>query len=216
MKRPEIRKEKVETLYDARFLKLYDLNYAEGKHYFDATRRNKEDIVAVMQDEEFKKMLPDAVTIAVVINLPKEEPKLLLQYEYRYPVGQFLLSPVAGLIDPEDRENDFEKALFCAAKREIKEETGIDIKESDELKILNPCAFSSPGMTDESNAFLMAKVNLENLDCLDQSGAVGSELFNGFELLSKEEAACLFKSGTDKYGNRFSLATWAVLAFFII
>lgn len=213
--KPDIREEKVETLYDAKFLKLYDLNYAEGKHYFDATRRNKSDLVAVKNDEEFKTMIPDAVTIAVVLKLPKEEEKLLLQYEYRYPVGQFLLSPVAGLIDPEDREEDFENALFQAARREIKEETGIDFKETDVLKILNPCAFSSPGMTDESNAFLLAEIELDNLNCLDQSGAVGSELFSGFELVTKEQAGEMFISGRDKHGNQFSLATWAILGYFI-
>ena len=29
----EINKEKIETLYESRFLKCFDLQYAEGKHY---------------------------------------------------------------------------------------------------------------------------------------------------------------------------------------
>ncbi len=93
----------MDTLCDAKFVKLYDLRYQEGKHYLDASRRAKSDLVALSSDEKFRSMLPDAVTIAVVVILPDGKPRLLLNYEFRYPVGQYLLSPIAGLIDPEDR-----------------------------------------------------------------------------------------------------------------
>lgn len=152
MNKPVMSKENVDVLYDAKYLKLYDLRYSQGKHYFSASRCNTEDLVAIKSDDEFKAMLPDAVTIAVVLHLPKQNPKLLLSYEYRYPVGRFLLSPIAGLLDPEDRA---EKNPLCsAAAREIFEETGIKVGETDKITVLNPCAFSTPGMTDESNAFL--------------------------------------------------------------
>ena len=104
MDRPILTKESVDSLYDARFLKLYDLRYRLGKHYYSASRCKIDELVALKSDDEFKSMLPDAVTIAVVLHLPEEKPKLLLSYEYRYPVGRFLLSPVAGLLDKEDRE----------------------------------------------------------------------------------------------------------------
>ena len=175
---------------------MYDLRYAEGRHYFDASRRKKEDLVALKSDKEFQSMLPDAVTIAVVLKLRNGETKLLLSYEYRYPVGQFQLSPVAGLIDEEDKEK--ENPLIEAAIREIKEESGITVKSTDKIKVINPCAFSSPGMTDESNAFLCAEIEMEDLSVLNQDGAVGSELFDGFLLLDKEEATKVFSSGRDK------------------
>ena len=59
--RPIIKKEQVETVYDSRFIKVFDLQYEPGKHYFDATRRSVENLAAVKNDEEFKQMLPDAV-----------------------------------------------------------------------------------------------------------------------------------------------------------
>ena len=208
-----INKQQVETLYETRFLKCYDLQYAEGKHYFEASRRNKEDLVARKTDREFREMRPDAVTIAVVIHLPGEEPRLLMSYEYRYPVGQFLLSPVAGLLDPEDRQSS--RPLVDAAIREIREETGLTVKESDRIRVLNPCAFSTPGMTDESNAFLCAEIALDSLEELNQNGAVGSELFDGFELLDRESAQRIFRSGRDDRGNAFSLAAWMVLSIFL-
>ena len=214
MNKPVMSKENVDVLYDAKYLKLYDLRYSQGKHYFSASRCNTEDLVAIKSDDEFKAMLPDAVTIAVVLHLLKQNPKLLLSYEYRYPVGRFLLSPIAGLLDPEDRA---EKNPLCsAAAREIFEETGIKVAETDKITVLNPCAFSTPGMTDESNAFLYADITLADTSMLDQSGCVGTELFDGFELVDVDEAAKIYKTGRDKNGNTFSLATWAVLGWFIM
>ena len=214
MDKPNMIKENVDTLYETKFLKLYDYRYLEGKHYFCSSRRNTEDLVAIKSDENFKTMLPDAVTIAVVLHLPNETPKLLLSYEYRYPAGRFLLSPIAGLLDPEDSECD--DPLRSGAVREIFEETGIKVSENDKITILNPCAFSTPGMTDESNAFLSADITIPDTSMLNQTGAVGSELFNGFELVSVDEAKEIYRSGKDKYGNTFSLATWAVLGWFVM
>ena len=214
MDKPNMIKENVDTLYETKFLKLYDYRYLEGKHYFCSSRRNTEDLVAIKSDENFKTMLPDAVTIAVVLHLPNETPKLLLSYEYRYPVGRFLLSPIAGLLDPEDSECD--DPLRSGAVREIFEETGIKVLENDKITILNPCAFSTPGMTDESNAFLSADITIPDTSMINQTGAVWSELFNGFELVSVDEAKEIYKSGKDKYGNTFSLATWAVLGWFVM
>ena len=210
---PEINKEKVETLYENRFLKCFDLQYAEGKHYYVASRRDREDLVAGKTDEEFRSMLPDAVTIAVVLHLPGNETRLLMSYEYRYPAGQFLLSPVAGLLDPEDRKA--ENPLVTAAVREIREECGLTVKESDRVTVLNPCAFSTPGMTDESNAFLCAEITLDNLDDLNQDGAEGSERFDGFELLDRERAQEIFRTGRDEHGNFYSLAAWMVLSIYL-
>ena len=102
-----------------------------------------------------------------------------------------------------------------AALREIREETGLEVRESDRVYVLNPCAFSTPGMTDESNAFLCAEITLDNLDCLNQNGAEGSELFDGFELLDREHAAEIFRTGRDDHGNFYSLAAWMVLSIFL-
>ena len=208
-----INRERIETLWETKFLKCYDLQYAEGKHYYEASRREKDDLVVKRTDGEFRDMLPDAVTIAVVLHLPGDETRLLMSYEYRYPVGRYLLSPVAGLLDPEDRQGD--DPLVSAAVREIREETGLTVKESDRVYVLNPCAFSTPGMTDESNAFLCAEITLDSLDDLNQDGAEGSELFDGFELLDRERAQRIFSTGRDDHGNFYSLAAWMVLGVFL-
>ena len=206
-------KDKIETLYETRFLKCYDLRYGEGKHYYEASRREKCDLVAAMPEGKFRSMLPDAVTVAVVLHLPGGDTRLLMAYEYRYPVGQYLLSPVAGLLDPEDK--DSADPLVSAAIREIKEESGLTVKDTDRVTVLNPCAFCTPGITDESNAFLCAEITLDDLSELNQDGAVGAEKFSGFELLDRERAQRIFRSGRDEHGNFYSLAAWMVLGIFL-
>ena len=211
--KPTIKKENVKPLFDSKFIKVFDLQYEEGKHYFDATRRSLDRIAALKSSEEFRAMLPDAVTCVVILNIKDEEPKLLLSKEYRYPAGQFLLSPPAGLLDPEDAGT--ENPILTAAKREIKEETGLTITEKDSLFVINPLLFSSPGMTDESNALACAVVRLEDKSGLSQDGAVGSECFDGFELLSKENAMEILKSGKDKDGIFYSVYTYCCLMYFV-
>ena len=210
---PTIKKENVKPLFDSKFIKVFDLQYEEGKHYYDATRRSLDRIAALKSSEEFRAMLPDAVTCVVILNIKDEEPKLLLSKEYRYPAGQFLLSPPAGLLDPEDAGT--ENPILTAAKRELKEETGLTITEKDSLFVINPLLFSSPGMTDESNALACAVVRLEDKSGLSQDGAVGSECFDGFELLSKEEAMEILKNGKDKDDIFYSVYTYCCLMYFV-
>lgn len=211
--RPIITSEQVKPLFESKFIKVYDLQYEEGRHYYDATRRNVEDLVAIKSDEEFRQMLPDAVTCVVILKRKGEEPVLLLTKEYRYPTGQFLLSPPAGLMDPEDVYA--QSPILETAKREIKEETGLDIKDGDYMEVINPLLFSTPGMTDESNALALAVIHVDNFDDLNTSGAVGSEKFDGFVFVNKKEARSIIQKGRDDKDVFFSVYTWAVLMYFL-
>lgn len=218
--KPIIRKENVVPLLETKFLNVYDLQYEEGKHYFNASRRKAGELIAVKSDEEFKQATPDAVTCVVILDVAhaaiSHEPMLLLSMEYRYPTGQFLLSPPAGLLDAEDlAAGSLEEALLSAARREIYEETGIQLKDSDRLEVISPLLFSSPGMTDESNGLALAVAYLDSLDCLSQEGAVGSECFDGFCLLTQTQAMEILKNGRDKDGNFYSVYTFAALMYFV-
>ena len=211
---PKITSDQVQEILDKKFIRVFDLQYAEGAHYFDATRRAKEDIVAIKNEEEFKKMLPDAVSCVVIVLLPGKEPQLLLSYEYRYPTGRFLLSVPAGLLDPEDK--DEANPIVTTAIREIHEETGIVVDtRRDTVEAINPFLFSTPGMTDESNALVKVILHLDNLDQLDQTGAVGQEFFDGFCFVNKEKALELLKNGVDDKGHFYSVYTWAALMYFV-
>ena len=215
MEKTIITKECVKPLLETKFLKVYDLQYAPGRHYFNATRRNADGLAAVKTDEEFRKMLPDAVSMVVVIAPEGEAPRLLLTEEYRYPAGRFLLSVPAGLIDPEDFSAEAADAsvpeghapLLQAAARELEEETGI--------VLLNPCLFSSPGMTDESNAMVCAVVRHPIAEELSAGkDANGSEQFEGCYLLTEDDARAVLKQGRDADGFFYSVYTWIALAAF--
>ena len=204
---------KMETIYESEYMNLYDLQYREGGHYYCASRRNKDRMVALTPDEECGTMQPDAVSGFVVLNIKGQPKKLLLTWEYRYPVGQYMLSVPAGLIDKGDWNNP--NALVDTAIRELKEETGIEVEESDEIKVVSPCVFSTPGMTDEGNALVYISINRDEMPKMNHDGAEGSEVFEGFRLVSKEDAEEYLCKGRDEHGMYYPLFTWAALMFFM-
>ena len=142
-----------------------------------------------------------------------EEPRLLLNREYRYPTGQYLLSVPAGLLDPEDKI--YPDAAIRAAKRELFEETGIAFGQGDEARLVNPFVFSTPGLTDESNALVYLSIKRDQLPSISQTGAVGSEKFKGYELLDKKKAEEYLLKGCDDQGIYYPVYTWAALMFFM-
>lgn len=214
---------KIKSLFESKFIKVFDLQYREGRHYYNATRRDEEDLVAAKSTEEFKKMFPDAVSCVVIWNPSGDdeksghEPCLLMNREFRYPTGQYLLSVPAGLIDPEDCTGDSDNTalLIKTAMRELHEETGLKVTEEDEVSIINPCLFSTPGMTDESNALVKIVLNRDSLNEMSQEGAVGGELFDGFDLLTKAQAKKILEDGVDEHGIYYSVYTWAALTYFV-
>ena len=209
----KISKEQIKALFESKFLRVFDIQYAEGKHYYSATRRPADRLAAVMSREQFQNMVPDAVSCFVVMKEDGKEPVLLLTREFRYPVGRYVLSVPAGLIDPEDEGN--ESPQLAAAAREIQEETGIVISGTDSLKLVNPLVFSTPGMTDESNALVCTVVHPTGEFRLTQEGAVGSEKFDGFVPVTKTDAEKLLKTGRDADGNFYSAYTWMALMYFV-
>ena len=211
--KPVIRKEDAKLVFDGKFVRVFDLEYEPGKHYMDATRRKLDDLAAVKTEEEFKKMLPDAVSCVLILDVKGQEPLLCLSQEYRFPAGQYLLSVPAGLLDPEDAME--ENPAAATAKREIMEETGICVGETDEVTVINPLLFSTPGMTDESNALVQVVLKRDKMPDMTQEGAVGGEKFDGFVLLTKEEAMETLKAGRDREGIFYSVYTWMALMCFV-
>lgn len=212
-RKPIIKKENVETVYESRFIKVFDLQYAPGRHYFDATRHDRDNLTAIKTTEEFRAMLPDAVSCVLILKVSGQESLLCLNREYRFPAGQYLLSVPAGLLDLEDCEA--EQPVFHAAVRELSEETGLVLQPQDAICMVNPLVFSTPGMTDESNALVQITLNRDTMPQLSQEGAVGGECFDGFVLLTKEEAAKLLRDGVDDQGIYYSVYTWMALMCFV-
>ncbi len=209
----KISREMVFPEFSTKFLSVYDYRYADGAHYYTATRRSADDLVAIKNGQEFDEMMPDAVSCIVIVQLPGQEPKLLLTHEFRYPAGRHLLSVPAGLIDKDDLASG--DPVISAAKREIREETGIKLGAGDTVSVVNPLLFSSPGLTDESNAIVCAHVSLSDTSVINNSGTEGTERIGDYMLVDVEQACKFINSGSDEYGYYYSVYTWIALNYFI-
>ncbi|MBR6326139.1 MAG: EAL domain-containing protein [Lachnospiraceae bacterium] len=210
----KITQDMVHEEFHSPFLNIFDYRYAEGKHYYNATRRDRDRLAAPKSDADFRRMLPDAVSCIVIVELPDRSERLLLTHEYRYPAGRALLSVPAGLIDAKDFGAG--SPILDAARREIREETGIEMTDEDTLEIINPLLFSSPGMTDESNAIVCAHIHLQDASILNNSGTEGPERIGDYELVTAEKAADYFHIGRDDHGFFYSVYTYIALSYFVL
>lgn len=77
-----------------------------------------------------------------VVVFGMHEDKIVLVKQYRYPIGDYIYELPAGLVDEGE-------SLIEAAKREMKEETGLDFIPNSMFLGSKPW-LSSPGMTDEA------------------------------------------------------------------
>lgn len=198
----------VTKLFDSKFVRVFDLQYAKGMHYYDATRHPQSELVALKTDEEYRAHIADGVSLCVILKNEGEEDRILLNREFRYPLGRFVTSVPAGLIDEEDKAGGREQASFTTACRELTEETGLTFTEEDEIGMLNPCLFSSPGITDEANAIVRLVLRNKDLSAMGHGGSVGTELFDGFVLANRSEARKLMS-------EPLSVQTWICLAAFV-
>lgn len=199
-------------MVDTPFVKVYDLVYADGTHYYDASRHDREHLLALKKERELTSTIPDAVSCCLVLAPEGEEPMLVLFYEYRYPTGQYVLGIPSGLVDEQDRLR--RNPLVAATVREIYEETGLAFGKRDSISVINPMLFNSPGMTDESTALMCAIIRDGNASMLSQAGACGTERFGKFELLTKDDAWRVLQKGRDRFGSPYPMVTWAALAYF--
>lgn len=83
------------------------------------------------------------------------------------------------------------------------------------MKVVSPFVYSTPGMTDESNGLACIVLHRDNLEGISQEGAVGSECFEGYAALTREEARQVLDSGRDAHGHFYSVYTWCALMWFL-
>lgn len=172
---------KINTLAQTKFLNLYEAEYinklGENKKWTIASRKNKQEI-----DDKFFQGKKDKIDAVVIIPRHIEENKLVIIKQFRVPLNDFVIELPAGLIDGNET---FEEAV----KRELKEETGLDLVNIDYNKTIEK-TYASVGMTDEFFALVSCnckgKVSLENLEA-DEEIEV--------KLITKEEGREILKSG---------------------
>lgn len=170
----------VEVLAKTKFLSLYNAKYenknGKERNWTIASRKGKDILTeTLIQGKE------DKVDAVVIVAFHKRENKLVLVKQFRVPINDYIYELPAGLVD------EGEEAIV-SLKRELKEETGLDV-----IEIIPSMGrdkvYLSPGMTDES-------VNLVYCICDGEISKDGLEDDEDLEplLISKEEAKVILQS----------------------
>lgn len=137
----------IEKKHTGKFIHRYDITYEteEGKEkvYEMISRDSQIDSLERLQKRE-----ADAV---VMIIHDETGEKLLLNKEFRLALGDWVYNFPAGLIEPGETAEE-------SAKRELKEETGLDLIAIDDIMGFS---YSAVGFSNESNVCLVGRASGE-------------------------------------------------------
>jgi ADP-ribose pyrophosphatase len=137
----------IEKKEEGRFITRYDVEYetadSKEKIYEIISRNNSLDSLEALNGAN-----PDSV---VIIATDEDGERILVNKEFRMAVGNWVYNFPAGLID--EGENPYE-----SAKRELWEETGLELYEIDDF--IGP-SYSAVGFSNEINVCVVGKARGE-------------------------------------------------------
>lgn len=134
---------KIEKKLKGNYITRYDLIYetVDGKEkVYEMISRDKE-----MDSKEA--LMSHPVDAVVIIMEDESGERILLNKEFRLATGRFVYNFPAGLIDAGEVPEE-------SARRELKEETGLDILEIRD--VINP-SYSAVGFSNEQNICIVGK-----------------------------------------------------------
>lgn len=135
----------VKKVDEGRFISRYDLYYTtedDKKKVYEIISRNK-DIKTI---DDIRNEKTDGV---VIVATDEADEHILINKEYRMSVGDYVYNFPAGLIDEGETPE-------VAAKRELKEETGLDLIVIED-KLYD--SYSAIGFSNETNAVVIGKAS---------------------------------------------------------
>ncbi len=127
----------IRKILEGKFITRYDVDYvtAEGNaKTYEIISRNRN----IRTLEDLQNLRPDSV-IMIMTDAAGEH--ILLNREYRMAMGQWIYNFPAGLIDPGETPEE-------SAKRELWEETGLDLVRVDDIL---DNSYSAVGFSNERN-----------------------------------------------------------------
>ncbi|MBR1742039.1 MAG: NUDIX hydrolase [Lachnospiraceae bacterium] len=163
----------IEKKLGGKFIHRYDLTYETedgGKKVYEMISRNPE----IRTEEYLISKKPDAV---VLIITDESGERILIDREFRMATGEWIYNFPAGLIDPGETPE-------AAAKRELWEETGLELYEIED-KI--PLSYSAIGFANETNVCIVGKAR----GAFRKSTSVVEEIVPGW--YTKEEVRELIR-----------------------
>ena len=167
-------------LAETQYLSLYDAKYmnrgGKEKHWMIASRKKYNTLKEQYFNEKEEKI--DAVVICA---LHKESSSMVLIKQYRIPINDYIYELPAGLVDADE-------GMEITLKRELKEETGLELIDVVKNIGMNQ-VYVSAGMTDESVAFVYCLCEgTPSKDYLEEDEDIETIL------VSREDAKGLLKS----------------------
>lgn len=172
--------EKINALAKTKYLSLYEAQYknklGDDRTWMIASRKSEEEVKL-----RFFGDFEERIDAVVIVAFHEEEKKVVLVKQFRVPINDFVYELPAGLVDGEEE-------VESCVRRELKEETGLELIKIDyENSKMN--AYISSGMTDECVAFIRCTCR----------GEISSEFLEGDEeleavLVGKEDGKRILNS----------------------
>ena len=183
----------IKTLVETKFISLYDIKYLnknnQEKSWTVASRKSKDILEGIYLENK-----KDKVDAVIICAYHKQQNKLVIIKEFRVPINKYIYELPAGLVDSDD--DNFEETVI----RELKEETGLNVIEIKKDLSSNQ-VYLSPGMTDESAAFVYCICDGEvNKDYLEDDEDIEAIL------ISQDEAKDILKNSSTPLDIRVYLA----------
>jgi ADP-ribose pyrophosphatase len=181
----------IEKLTDHRWINLYETRYDDRtgveRRWIHASRHHD-----VTPGEPAARA--DAVVVVPVLLAP-EGRRLVMTREFRVPIRGYEYGFPAGLVDSDESYEE-------AARRELKEETGLDVVT---VTRLSPRLYASPGMIDESAVMVF-------VECTGTPSTAGAEATEDIEVLVLDHAG--LSRIADDHALQVSAKAWPVLYLF--
>ena len=170
----------IEKKEQGRFITRYDVKYET----VDGILKNYEMISRNGDITDFEELHGKAADAVVIIATDENDEKILIDREYRLAPGEWVYNFPAGLIDPGETPE-------VSAKRELMEETGLELYE---ITDTIGTSYSAVGFSNETNMCVVGKARGE----FKPSTSTLEEITPGW--YTKDEVRELLK--TEKFAAR--------------
>ena len=168
-----------------KFITRYDAVYKTS----EGNLKNYELISRNPDIKSFDDIKDSPAEAVVIIAHNEDNSKILLNKEFRMAVGNVAYNFPAGLIDPGED-------VMTAAKRELWEETGLDLYEVDEVW---PISYSAVGVMNERAVVLVGKAKGEFAPSTSAEEEIEAQWYSKSEMRELLKVSTSFAARTQAY-----------------